>query len=76
MENKYLQLGQHVLFNHAWPLLGMYPEHTCQDLACQDELSPVLPALHVSLVGTGVPEAQANTNDETRHCEKDRAHAH
>lgn len=54
----------------------MYPEYTRQILRRQDKLSPVLPALHVTLVGTRVPEAQTNADDETCHGKKDRAHAH
>lgn len=53
----------------------MDPEDTSQGLGGQDQRSPILSAFHVSFVGARVPEAQAETDDETGDSEEGRRHA-
>lgn len=74
-ERECLQLGKDVFFLAVGALLGVDPENPPEVLGCQYKLGPILSALHVSFVGTRIPEAQAKTDDETGDSEEGRLHA-
>lgn len=66
-----IQLAQKILLAQlALALVGVDPDGSGEVLANQLQLTPVLPALHVTFVGRACAERYGETDDETKHGEQ------
>jgi hypothetical protein len=61
----FLQFTKQVVLGRLRPLNGVHPDDTTERLRRENELTPVSPALGISLIGRRAAERQTHTDHET-----------